>query len=221
MRRGILLAAGISLLVGALVAITAMALLRQPATVNGGGGMMGGTGTDDMMRAMPEPMVVWRPGSGAIADPAAAAAAALTAIRDRGWTWLAVDEVHIFSSFFEVETNDRGGLKGPELYVNRSSGDVGPEMGPNTSWDTQYGSGSCAQRLSQQTAAAIARTAVQRSFGGALALGDAEQHHGYWEFELKRNGTVVNQINVNECSRQTVAPQMWQPDMIGTYAPNG
>src|SRR5579859_796127 len=110
-----------------------MALLRQPATVNGGGGMMGGTGTDDMMRAMPEPMVVWRPGSGAIADPAAAAAAALTAIRDRGWTWLAVDEVHIFSSFFEVETNDRGGLKGPELYVNRSSGDVGPEMGPNTS----------------------------------------------------------------------------------------
>jgi len=87
--------------------------------------------------SLPEPMMVWRQGSGDIAGPAQSAGLALTALQDRGWSWLQLDEVHIFPGFFEVETDDRGGVKGPEVYVNRSSGDAGPEMGPNMMWDTR------------------------------------------------------------------------------------
>lgn len=57
---------------------------------------------------------------------------------------------------------------------------------------------------------------------GGLSLGDAERHHGYWKFELKRGHSVVNQINVSECAGHSVIDeQMWQPDMVGTYAPHG
>src|SRR5712692_9621578 len=96
-----------------------------------GGGMMAGN--------MPEPMMVWQAGQGPVASPQAAGQAAVTAVRRQGWNWLTMDEVHIFPAFFEVELNDQGGFKGPEVYVNRSTGDAGPEVGPNMMWDTRYG----------------------------------------------------------------------------------
>ncbi len=143
--------------------------------------------------------------------------AALAAVRGRGWDWLTVDEVHIFPAFYEVEFNDRAGFKGPEVYVNRSSGDAGPEMGPNMMWDAQYGmmGATCTTPRAESDARALAARAT------SLALGDGEQHHGYWEFELKKDGAVVNQINIQGCTGAVINEQMWQPDMQGTYAPSG
>ena len=170
-----------------------------------GGGMMG------------EPMMIWHQGSGPVSTPEEAARLALDTVHGRGWTWLTLDEVHIFPSFYEVEFNDRHGFKGPEIYVSRSSGAVGPEMGPNMMWDSQYGMGlTCSSSLTEDQARALITTS------GALSVGDGEQHHGYWEFELKRGDAVVNQINVSECAGHSVVnEQAWQPDMQGTYAPHG
>ena len=111
----------------------------------------------------------------------------------------------------------RHGFKGPEIYVSRSSGAVGPEMGPNMMWDSQYGMGStCSSSLTQDQARALITTP------GGLSVGDGEPHLAYWEFELKRGAAVVNQINVSECAGHTVVnEQAWQPDMQGTYAPHG
>jgi len=55
--------------------------------------------------------------------------------------------------------------------------------------------------------------------GGGPTLGDAEQHHGYWEFEIEHQGTVINQLNVNNCTQQVVFEDQWQPTMTGTYTP--
>jgi hypothetical protein len=169
------------------------------------GGMMG------------EPMMIWHQGSGPVATPEEAARLALDTVHGRGWTWLTLDEVHIFPSFYEVEFNDRHNFKGPEIYVSRSSGAVGPEMGPNMMWDSQYGMGpTCSSSLTEDQARALITTP------GGLSVGDGEPHHGYWEFELKRGAAVVNQINVSECaSHSVVNEQAWQPDMQGTYAPHG
>ncbi len=99
-----------------------------------GGGMMGGS------------TMVWSQGAGPVSRPQDALPAALATVRGHGWDWLTVDEVHIFPAFYEVEFNDRAGFKGPEVYVNRSSGDVGPEMGPNMMWDSGVRcSGACGQ----------------------------------------------------------------------------
>jgi len=179
-----------------------------------GNGMMGGGGM--MADRMGEPMMVWQAGQGRVASPETAGQAAITAVRRQGWDWLTVDEVHIFPAFFEVELNDRNGFKGPEVYVNRSTGDAGPEMGPNMMWDTRYGMGAtCGQAPSE----AQARAGVAPPAG--LSLGDGERHHGYWEFELKRAGQVVNQVNVQDCGSGVVFEAAWQPDMVSTYAPNG
>jgi len=175
-----------------------------------GGGMMGGG-------MMAEPMMVWQQGSGPVYTPQEAAGVALDTVHGRGWTWLTLDEVHIFPAFYEVEFNDRHGLKGPEIYVSRSSGAVGPEMGPNMMWDSQYGMGpACSSGLTEDQARALITSP------GGLSIGDGEHHHGYWEFELTRGGAAVNQINVSECAPHSVVnEQAWQPDMQGTYAPHG
>ena len=180
-----------------------------------GNGMMRGGGM--MASNMAEPMMVWQAGRGPVASPEAAGQAAIAAVRHQGWDWLTVDEVRIFPVFFEVELNDQAGFKGPEVYVNRSTGDAGPEMGPNMMWDTRYGmmGAACGQAPSEaQARAHVAPPAGQ-------SLGDGERHHGYWEFELKRAGQVINQVNVADCGSGIIYENAWQPDMVGTYAPNG
>src|SRR5439155_3248546 len=139
------------------------------------------------------------------ATPEEAARLALDTVHGRGWPWLTLDEVHIFPSFYEVEFNDRHDFKGLEIYVSRSSGAVGPEMGPNMMWDSQYGMGpACSSGLTEDQARALI------SIPGGLSVGDGEPHHGYWEFELKRGAAVVNQINVSECAGHTVVnEQAW------------
>jgi len=189
-------------------------------TARSGGMMTGGMMTGDMMMGggmMAEPMMVWQQGSGPVYTPQEAAGVALDTVHGRGWTWLTLDEVHIFPAFYEVELNDRHGLKGPEIYVSRSSGAVGPEMGPNMMWDSQYGMGpACSSGLTEDQARALITSP------GGLSIGDGEHHHGYWEFELTRGGAAVNQINVSECAPHSVVnEQAWQPDMQGTYAPHG
>ena len=189
-------------------------------TARSGGMMTGGMMTGDMMMGggmMAEPMMVWQQGSGPVYTPQEAAGVALDTVHGRGWTWLTLDEVHIFPAFYEVEFNDRHGLKGPEIYVSRSSGAVGPEMGPNMMWDSQYGMGpACSSGLTEDQARALITSP------GGLSIGDGEHHHGYWEFELTRGGAAANQINVSECAPHSVVnEQAWQPDMQGTYAPHG
>jgi hypothetical protein len=215
-----LLFAGVAALVvglagfGASIAWGAANSAPQGSGTMGGGmmasGMMGGG-------MMAEPMMLWSQGAGPVSRPQDAASTALAAVRGRGWDWLTVDEVHIFPAFYEVEFNDRAGFKGPEAYVSRASGDVGPEMGPNMMWDSQYGmmGATCATPRAESDARALAARAT------AVALGDGEQHHGYWEFELKKGAAVVNQINIQDCTGAVINEQMWQPDMQGTYAPSG
>jgi hypothetical protein len=187
-------------------------------TARSGGMMSGDMMSGGMMSGgmMAEPMMIWHQGSGPVSTPEEAARLALDTVHGRGWTWLTLDEVHIFPSFYEVEFNDRHNFKGPEIYVSRSSGAVGPEMGPNMMWDSQYGMGStCSSSLTEDQARALITTP------GGLAVGDGERHHGYWEFELKRGAAVVNQINVGECAAHSVVnEQAWQPDMQA-YAPHG
>jgi hypothetical protein len=181
-----------------------------------------------------QPVTVWQTGSGPVSSPAEAAKSALAVVQARGWTSLTLDEVHIFPAWFEVEFNDTGGFKGPELYVNSTSGNIGPEQGPNSGWDTVYGKGICTTDLSQANAEQIAQGALAGHTpsgggggggggagpgSGGPTLGDAEQHHGYWEFEIEHQGTVINQLNVNNCTQQVVFEDQWQPAMIGTYTP--
>src|SRR5207253_1201914 len=135
---------------------------------------------------------------------------------------LTFDEVHIFPEWFEVEFAAADGLAGPEIYVNAKTGNIGPEQGPNSGWDTLYGKGVCTTTLSEADARQIAQAALTTHVGAAgETLGDGEHHHGYWEFELQRGGKLVNQLNVNECNQRVVFEDLWQPDMIGVYAPNG
>src|SRR3989442_10374459 len=148
------------------------------------GGMMGGS-------MMGGPMMVWHQGSGPVSTPEEAARLALETVHGRGWTWLTLDEVHIFPSFYEVESNDRHSFKGPEIYVSRSSGAVGPEMGPNMMGDSQYGMGStCSSSLTQDQARALI------TGPGSLSVRDGAHHHAYWEFELQLGAAALKPVDV-------------------------
>jgi hypothetical protein len=169
-----------------------------------------------------QPVTIWQAGSGPVIKAAQAAKLALAVVQRRGWTSLRIDEVNIFPDWFEVEFLDADGLAGPEIYVNGKSGNIGPEQGPNLGWDTVYGKAQCASELGEAPARQIAQNALaSHEKAAGQTLGDSEHHHGYWEFKLERGGKVVNQVNVNECTQRVVFEDLWQPDVVGVYAPNG
>ena len=206
--RALRLAALAALLVGAVAWSAALiwssASVRSQGSWPIGGGLIGFGWTA-------QPTFVWRGGSGPVASPEAAARLALHTVQARGWAWLTVDKVHVFPAFYEVELDDRDGFKGPDLYVNRFNGAVGPEMGPNIIWDTRYGRGrDCRSELNEVDAAEPAAVST------ALRLGQGERHHGYWQFDLMRGNAVVNQVDVNNCTRNVVSEQTWQADMEWT-----
>jgi hypothetical protein len=54
-----------------------------------------------------------------------------------------------------------------------------------------------------------------------VSLGGGERHDGYWEFELKRAGQMVNLVNVAGRGSGVIFEEVLQPDMQGTVAPHG
>jgi hypothetical protein len=103
-----------------------------------------------------------------------------------------------------------------ELLVNRYTGVVTPEPGPNMMWNTKYGhmagqSGMMGGRGSQQTGpmtvtVAQARTAAQQWLDanqpGAQLADDEMQFSGYYTMDFLKNGKTAGMLSVNGYSGQ-------------------
>jgi hypothetical protein len=136
------------------------------------------------------------------------------------------------NNFYALVTDKSNGTGAFELLVNRYTGFVHPEPGPNMMWNTQYGhmagfgdmmGGMMGQFRSQQqgpltVTVAEARTAAQQWLDanqpGAELADDEMQFPGYYTMDFLKDGKTAGMLSVNGYTGQ-VWYHTWHGSFIG------
>lgn len=136
----------------------------------------------------------------------------------RNYQGLEVEEIMEFSNNYYVivkETDTGNGAF--ELLVDRYSGRVGPEPGPNMMWNTKYGH----HRLSNPTtimpvnlevAESNAQEWLDKNISGSK-VESTETFYGYYTMDLEKNGEIFGMLSVNGYSGD-VWYHSWHGDFI-------
>jgi hypothetical protein len=128
-----------------------------------------------------------------------------------GYQGLEIDEIMEFElNFYALIREKDTRIGAMELVIDRSTGSVGPEMGPNMMWNARYGmmgrrgmmggyGSSGEMAVSAAQAAEIAQQWLDENFPGRQA-GDADAFYGYYTFHFLKDGTVEGMLSVNGSS---------------------
>jgi hypothetical protein len=156
----------------------------------------------------------WAPGGdvGTLSD---ARAAVERALESYGNPDLEVAEVMEFANNYYAEVREKDTATGAmELLVDKDTGQVYPEPGPNMMWNAKYGMmsggrgmggmmGSPAQGnadnkmpISPERAREIADDYLGRVSPGTQA-GEAERFYGYYTLHTERDGKITGMLSVN------------------------
>ncbi|NJD75731.1 MAG: hypothetical protein FIB08_01360 [Candidatus Methanoperedens sp.] len=177
-----------------------------------GGGMMGGSGgmMGSMMQMMGGNMLV----SGGIPYNSNGSLVRLEQARDIANRYLAsqnnpdfelVDveewEFNFYADYKEKST----GTKAFQMLIDKYSGIVSPEMGPNMMWNTKYGmmgtQASGAMTLTKEQAMASAQQFLDSRLPGTKAE-DSGLFYGYYHFDVKKDNKMYGMLDVNGYSGQ-------------------
>ncbi|MDO8674453.1 MAG: hypothetical protein Q7O66_23860 [Dehalococcoidia bacterium] len=242
-----LLIVGVTMLSTALILAVVSTVAFAAGPNNGGrgsfggmmgtnGGMMGGRGGNGGMMG--------GYGGWGKADPTAkpisidqAAQSVDSYLGSRGDADLRIDEVIEFSNnFYANITENSTGVHAFELLVDKYSGSVFPEMGPNMMWNTEYGmmsgyggmmgSGnmmggyyggtnqSGKMTVSPAQARQYAQTYLDQNNAGTKA-GNADEFYGYYTLETEKDGKTTGMLSVNGYTGQ-VWYHSWHGDYVQT-----
>jgi hypothetical protein len=181
----------------------------QPVYPSMFGGMMGRmfNGFGGMMRGYGYGAPYTNTGTTlSIADASSIAQKYVTSI---GNTNLEVKQVEEYTNNFYVQVNDKTTGNGAfELLINKYTGSIYPEMGPNMMWNTQYGmmrSGilggiygtpTTTMTVTAAQATTDAQTYLNSYIAGATT-GDVNTFYGYYTIEVLNGATTYGMISVN------------------------
>jgi len=137
---------------------------------------------------------------------------------------LTVKQVEEYTNNFYVQINEANSGKGAfELLINKQTGSIYPEMGPNMMWNTKYGMirsgilggiyGTPATTLPVTAAQATsdAQTYLNTYVTGATS-GDVTAFYGYYTIEILNGGTTCGMLSVNGYTGQ-----VWFHTWHGTF----
>lgn len=143
---------------------------------------------------------------------------------------LKATEVMKFANNYYAEVGEKDtGFGAMELLVDKNTGQVYPEPGPNMMWNTKYGMmsggrgmgsmmGSPAQGsadnempVSPERAREIADGYLSRVSPGTRA-GEAETFYGYYTLHAERDGNITGMLSVNGYSGE-----VWYHSWHGTF----
>jgi len=231
-------------------------LVRERAEAAPVGGPMAGVEYDDWSRdggpytgGYGEPGMMWRDWDGTPSGPTQdmpcaegyagsgtewggwEAMAAVERYVDRlGYTNLHVTEVMEFErNFYAIVAEEDTGIGAMEVLVDRASGAVGPEPGPNMMWNAEYGmhgrAGGMMGRggmmggyatgemsLSPQQAEEAAQEWLDANFPGRAA-GEADPFYGYYTLHFLKDGEIEGMLSVHGSSGD-VWYHSWHGDFI-------
>ena len=192
----------------------------------GGRGMMGGGRNCGGMRAgygYGAPAYN-SPTTASPLDINTAATIAHNFVASTGNTNLAVSEVEEYTLNFYVLVKEKDtGTGAFELLVDKYTGAVSAEMGPNMMWNTKYGmhngmmswftrTPTTAATLTAEQAKANAQQYLNTYYSGTTAE-DAQAFYGYYHVEvLSSGGNVYGMLSVN-----SYTGQVWYHTWHGTF----
>ena len=156
------------------------------------------------------------PSQGKIGSLDEAQAAVERYVQELGNSNLKVAEVMEFErNYYAIVAEKDTGIGAMELLVDKSSGAVGPEMGPNMMWNAKYGmmgSGGMMGRggmmggsatgemtLSSQEATDIAQRWLDANLPGRTA-GQPDAFYGYYTLHFLKDGKVDGMLSVSGSS---------------------
>ena len=133
-----------------------------------------------------------------------------------GNTDLAIAEIIEFDNNFYASIKEKStGKYAIELLVNRYTGSVFPEMGPNTMWNTKYGhmnwNTQGTATVTKEQAIEKAQKYLETSLPGTAVEG-ADAFYGYYTLEVIKDGKVYGMLSVNS---NTGA--VWYHNWHGTF----
>jgi hypothetical protein len=178
-----------------------------------GGGMMGGYGTAVPYANTGTPLTITQ-----------AKTIAQNYVTSIGNQELTVKQIEEYTNNFYVQVNEAASGKGAfELLINKQSGSIYPEMGPNMMWNTKYGMMSSGALggifgaptttmiVTQEQATTDAQTYLNTYVVGATT-GDVAAFYGYYTIEILNGGTTYGMLSVNGYSGQ-----VWFHTWHGTF----
>ncbi|MGZ4851041.1 MAG: hypothetical protein ACXV2C_06655, partial [Candidatus Bathyarchaeia archaeon] len=176
-----------------------------------GGGMMGGLGNGNGFIGMMGSYGYAAPYTydGSPLSINTAVTIAQNYVTSTGNSDLVVKQVEEYSANFYVQVNEKSTGNGAfELLINKYTGSIYPEMGPNMMWNTKYGmmrSGILggifgAPTTTMPVTATKATTDAQQYLNTYLpgsTTGDVTTFYGYYTIEVLTNGARSGMLSVN------------------------
>ena len=163
-----------------------------------GPGMMGqGMRGQGMMSGMTGMMAVYSPDTQPISDAEARTSA--QAYAGRYGPGVSIGDFMQFSLNYYVELKDDAGSSIAEILVDRYTGAVSPEPGPNMMWNTRYGSGQSITGKATYDAEggkALAEKFLASYLPGATIQEEAMAFPGYYTLDFGR-GQTEGMLSVN------------------------
>jgi hypothetical protein len=130
----------------------------------------------------------------------------------QGYPNLEVAEVMEFErNFYAIVREPDTGVGAMELLVDKQTGAVGPEMGPNMMWNARYGMHGRGgmmggdretNALSPDEAVEIAQRWLDENLSGVSADEHADPFYGYYTIHTLRDGEVEGMLSVHGTTGQ-------------------
>lgn len=117
---------------------------------------------------------------------------------------------HLYAGIKEKST----GNYAFELLVNKYTGAVVPEMGPNMMWNSKYGHmniGETETKVTKEQALKTAQEYLDRTLPGTKVNG-ADDFYGYYTMEVTKDGTIYGMLSVN-----SYTGDVWYHNWHGTF----
>lgn len=135
-------------------------------------------------------------------------------VKDLGQTYigkygqnLKIAEIMEFSKNYYIEVIEKdSGIGAMELLVDKSTGSIFPEYGPNMMWNLKYGMHSMMRRykisddipINEEKAIDIASRYLAKSGTNEFAGDEAERFYGYYTIHtVDKDGNIVGMLSVN------------------------
>jgi hypothetical protein len=138
--------------------------------------------------------------------------AVIAYLQNLGYRDLEIAELMEFEhNFYAIVREHDTGVGAMELLVDKTSGAVGPEMGPNMMWNTRYGMhqrgammgwGRTANTVSEEEAVQVAQRWLDANRPGAVTEGHADRFYGYYTIHTLRDGEIEGMLSVHGATGQ-------------------
>ncbi len=188
-----------------------------------GSGMMGGTWagpacgvpgvSSGVQQGMPCGGGYVTPGQGKVTSLDEAKAAIERYLQSQGYTGLAVHEVMEFErNYYAIVSEQDTGIGAMELLVDKDTGVVRPEQGPNMMWNAKYGMmggggmmgrrgmmgrlGTGEMTLAATEAEEVGQRWLDANLPGRTA-GEADPFYGYYTLHFLKDGKIDGMLSVN------------------------